>query len=121
MPPINIHNEFEFSGDCCTSCCARCCSDTKPLYVNKQLELESWSRTKANAESLTRTASRVDMLIKDKLSASGVDKDIAYMLVSDKLQIELGKRPITKRDLIAIIKTIQNVHEDLSSEGSNDS
>jgi len=116
MPPIDVQAHFDFSNACtCNGCCTRCCSDTKPLYVNKHLQIEPWSKRKADASSLERTASRVDMLIRDKLPEVGVDKDIAHELVHSKMQLELGKRPITKRDLAAIIMAIQEVHSEVVS------
>lgn len=109
MTPIKVEAHFDFTG-ACSSCCTRCCSDDTPLYVNKNLEIERWQHRKANSESFQRTATRVDLLIKEKLPGNGIDKDIAYELVTSRLQLELGKRPITKRDLAAIVQAIQEVH-----------
>jgi len=113
MTPINVHNEFDFS-NACTGCCTRCCSDTTPLYVNKNLEIERWNRRRANSESYKRTATRVDLIIKEMLPGQGIEKDVAYEIVSSKLNLELDKRPLTKKDLVAIINTIKKVH---NSEG----
>lgn len=111
MPPINVHAYFDFTNSC-YGCCTSCCSETKQLYVNKHMQIEPWSKHKANAQSLERTATRVDLLMRDKIAETSIDKDVAYELVASKLQLELGKRPITKKDLAAILTAIQEVHDE---------
>jgi len=112
MSPVNLHAHFEMSGNCCTNCCRSGLSEDQKLYVNKRYELEKWDKKKANAESIQKTASRLDSMIREKIPGSDVDKEVTYELINSKLKLEIEKRPITKRDLVAIIQAIQEVHND---------
>lgn len=120
MSPVKVEAHFNFSG-ACSNCWCGGHKDDSPLYINKNLEIEPWKRKRADSHSLSRSAARVHAIVQDKIKEVGIDQDVAHELVMSKLDFEMYKRPITKRDLSEIIRAIQKVHEDvlMSSGGSN--
>jgi len=118
MKPISIEANFDFT-NACTGCVCHCCSDNTKLYVNKNLELEKWSRKKADDNSLHRMSSRVDLLVQEKIGEHEVDEEKAYAEVSAKILKDLKDRPLTKRDLKKVMEIINGMHEEQAANISS--